>query len=70
MNDLLGSHLIEPERLRADDFFGTITARGQALLSMIHAATGRPISGPEVAEVFGVQTDEEEELDEFAEAAA
>lgn len=68
MNAFLRSHLIDPERLRADDFFGTIVARGEALLQLIHRATGRPISGPPVAEVFGIPQDEA--IQEVEEAAA
>lgn len=37
----LASHLIDPARLRADDFEGFFNARQEALLQMIEAATGQ-----------------------------
>jgi hypothetical protein len=54
LDGFLRTHLIEPNTLRTDDFSGMIIARGEALLGEIHEATGRPIGGPPVAEVFGV----------------
>jgi len=54
MDGFLRSHLIEPNKLRTDDFLGMIVARGEELLAQIQEATGRPIGGPPVAEVFGV----------------
>ncbi len=43
MDDILRSHLIDPELLRADDFHGFMAARKQALAQNIGAAMGRPV---------------------------
>lgn len=42
-NRVLRSHLIDPERLRADDFEGFFEARRDALLRAIEKATGKPV---------------------------
>ncbi len=39
----LASHLIDPARLRADDFEGFMTARREALLTLIENATGKAV---------------------------
>ncbi len=42
MNEILGSHLIDPTLLRADDFEGFFEARSQALLTKVEKAMGKP----------------------------
>jgi len=42
-NEILKSHLIAPEHLRADDFAGFMAARKSALLEVISLAMGKPI---------------------------
>jgi hypothetical protein len=56
MDRFLRSHLIDPNKLRNDDFIGMIVTRGEELLAEIHEATGWPIGGPPVAEVFGLHS--------------
>jgi hypothetical protein len=56
LDDYLESHLINPAKLRSDDFAGFMQARQRLLLRLIEQATGQPISG--------VQTVEEDESDE------
>ncbi len=62
MDGFLSSHLIEPDRLRADDVYGALAKRAEALLDLIRGATGRPVAGADVSELFGaaaaVETDE------------
>ena len=41
-NDVLRSHLIDPELLRADDFDGFFKAREKALVEVIEEAMGKP----------------------------
>ena len=43
MNDILGSHVIEPSLLRVDDFEGFFQARERALLERIQSAMGKQI---------------------------
>lgn len=43
MDGILTSHRIDAAKLRADDFHGFMTARADALLRLIEAATGKPI---------------------------
>jgi len=47
LDGFLKSHLIDPSRLRADDFAGFMQARQKLLLRLIEQATGQPISGVE-----------------------
>lgn len=57
MNDILQSHCIPPERLRADDFDGFYHQRKQALLKLIAAAMGKQI----LSEGLEAQDDGEDE---------
>jgi hypothetical protein len=66
MELLLQTHLIEPQRLRTDDFEGMLIARGQALLSLVEEATGRPCGGPSLAEVFEIEAEEDTYAEEEA----
>lgn len=62
LDDYLKSHLIDPTKLRSDDFTGFMQARQRLLLRLIEQATGQAISG--------VETVEEDESDaETAEAS-
>jgi hypothetical protein len=56
LDDILGSHLIDPSLLRADAFGAFIRARASCLLDLIEEATGRPVTGrdsDEVVATFG-----------------
>ncbi len=44
MNDILRSHCISPEYLRADHFWGFYAERAEALLKRIESAMGKPIT--------------------------
>ena len=44
MDEILGSHCIAPDCLRADDFWGFYAARAEALLQRIETATGKKIT--------------------------
>jgi hypothetical protein len=48
----LGSHLVEPTLLETNDFQSFILARGRRLLVLIEQATGRPVGGAPLEEVF------------------
>ena len=56
MDDILQTHLIDPTRLRADDFQGFYSARKKSLIKLIEDATGKSVlsagaeSPPEDAE--------------------
>lgn len=52
LDDLLRSHLIEPELLRGDQMPVMMVARAGRLVAEIEQATGRKVGGPPVAEVF------------------
>ena len=77
LDDVLVSHWIDPELLRADDFTQSFVARGEAMLGLIGRAMDRPIdSGEEVfrnalrdAGVAADEFDEEPEYNELGEAA-
>lgn len=56
LDEYLRSHLIDPAKLRSDDFVGFMQARQCLLLKLIEQATGQPISG--------VESVEEDESDE------
>jgi len=61
-DEILKSHLIAPERLRADDFAGFMAARKTALLEVISSAMGKavlPVGGDATAE-----DEEDEEAEE------
>ncbi len=56
LDEILRTHLIDPDLLRADDFHGFIRDRATALLDLIEKATGRTVSGrdsDEVKKAFG-----------------
>lgn len=56
LDDILGSHRIDPVAVRQDDFHGFFRLRAMALLDLIEEATGKPMSGrdsDEVVEAFG-----------------
>ena len=56
LDDILGSHLIDPSLLRGYNFDGFIRARAISLLDLIEKATGRPVTGrdsEDVLETFG-----------------
>jgi hypothetical protein len=54
VDGLLGTHYIDPARLRTDDLPGMMVARAEALAGQIAEATGRPIGGMPFNEIFGV----------------
>jgi len=54
MDELLRSHLIDPEHLRHDHFNTMLVTRGEKLLRLIETATGRTAGGPPLTEVFDV----------------
>ena len=65
LDDILVSHEVVPAPLRADDFYGFMAARREALLSLIEGAMGKvavreDIAPPDPDDVF---TDEEAETD-------
>jgi hypothetical protein len=41
MDEILRSHLIEPETLRADDFDAFLNKRAQALMELVNRAMGK-----------------------------
>jgi hypothetical protein len=56
LDQILRSHLIEPELIRKDAFYDFLRARAGRLLNLIEDATGKPIPGrdsEEVSETFG-----------------
>lgn len=53
VDGFLLTHLVDADRLRADDVAGMMRARAEALSREISEATGRPVSGLPLAEVFG-----------------
>ncbi len=63
MDDILGSHLIDPAPLRADDFDAFFQARSQALLEKIEKAMGKAIAR-KVVEEEGEAVENEVELAE------
>lgn len=73
LDDILRSHLIEPEFLRADDFEGFYHARQEALAALVEGATGKLVvrdrgtNEPEF-ELDGA-SDSGEDEDEIQEAA-
>lgn len=60
MDDILGSHLIDPSYLRADDYEGYFAARSEALLVQIERAMGKQVQR-NVTEV--TSEDEDDDLD-------
>lgn len=66
MNEILGTHLIDPAQLRADDFDAFYDARKEALLALIERAMGKRLL-PAVAAVDSLE-DEEDEEEAFEEA--
>ena len=63
MDEILGTHVIEPARLRADDFEGFFMARTQALLDRIERAMGKPVARdlPELQPVESMDEPPEED---------
>lgn len=70
LDDILRSHLIDPELLRADDFAGFYAARKAALASLAGNAQGKDVIQEALAEGAvadeDVTMDEEESMDEAA----
>jgi hypothetical protein len=68
MDEILGSHLIDPSALRADDFDRFFQARSQALLGKIEKAMGKAIAREvveeELPEVVQYEVEEQEEVGE------
>lgn len=58
LHRFVGSHGIDAERLRADDFEGFIEERRRALLELIARATGHAVSGAPMTADDGVEIDE------------
>ena len=50
LNAYLSSHLIDPELLRKDDFYGFMADRQRRLLGLIEQATGKAAYSGSVAE--------------------
>ena len=61
MDQILSSHIIEPEYLRSDDFESFFKTREAVLLDRIEGAMGKPIARDAIKEVFAVGEYEEEE---------
>ena len=70
LDGYLASHCISPEYLRADDFGSFMIARRKALLALIGAATGHPVSDVADTPDDGVELSEEVARDTDASAAA
>jgi hypothetical protein len=71
LDDILRTHLIESEHLRADDFDAFFAHREQRLAALAAEAMGKAVVGTDVQEVGLVQeeelsVDEEETLEEMA----
>ena len=70
LDDILRSHLIDPELLRADDFAGFYAARKAALANLAGNAQGKDVIQEALAEGAvadeDVTMDEEESMDEAA----
>jgi hypothetical protein len=71
LNGFLASHLVDPALLRANDFFGFMEARQQALLTLIAQAMGKQVETPSAIteQEFSEELDEDEEEAEFTVAA-
>src|SRR5690606_26799905 len=52
LDDILRSHLIDPDALRADDFEAFILKRAYLLLDLIEKATGKAIAGRDEEETI------------------
>jgi len=66
LDDILRSHLIDPDRLRADDFHGFMAARKNALAQSIGDVMGRPVvfNPTTGAAVLDVAVDDEPVVDD------
>jgi len=64
MNDILGTHIIDPTLLRADNFDNFFAAREEAVLRRIEQAIGKPI--PREAAVDAEEGYDDEEIEEVA----
>jgi hypothetical protein len=56
IDSILGTHVIPPALMRADDFDGFLRTRASALLDLVEKATGKPIAGrdsEETTSAFG-----------------
>ena len=62
MDEILGSHLIDPTKLRADDYEGFFAARTDTLLGQIERAMGKPIQRAVLD--AGADDDDDEDLAE------
>ena len=67
LDDILRTHLIEPEHLRNDDFDAFFNARIEALSAVISAAMGKPVVMEQGTNEEERDTDEPEEDDESTE---
>lgn len=76
MDEILTSHCIAPEHLRADDFWAFLAARAEALLQRIETATGKTVTREPGLFEPGVEVEsydegpEEWEAEEMLEEAA
>ncbi|MBC4015901.1 DUF262 domain-containing protein [Siccirubricoccus deserti] len=63
LDGFLRTHFVDPARLRADELAGMMAARAEALVAEIAEATGRPVGGAQIADIFrtGAAVDDGEE---------
>jgi len=66
VDGFLRTHYIDPNRLRDDDLAGMMIARAQALAAEIADATGRPVGGLSVADIFGNKAAADDATEEMA----
>jgi hypothetical protein len=66
LDGYLASHLIDPAKLRSDDFEGFFAARQEALLRLIESATGREAYRGEATDEPTADIDDAEEQQEAA----
>lgn len=70
MDQILSSHLIQGEALRADNFESFFEARHRALLDLISEAMGKvPASAAELSEPTGEPVDDEDDTNDDVEAS-
>jgi hypothetical protein len=70
MNEILATHLISADALRADNFEAFFDARRKALLHLIGAAMGKaPTISSELAEPAGEPVDDEDDTNDDVEAS-
>lgn len=63
LDDILRTHLIQPELLRADDFEGFFDARMKALSQLVSEAMGKPVFEGETSDEPETEVDDETDLD-------